>query len=153
MTMTPNGNATTWRDLVDQLTPEQVAELEYCEQEQIPPGVFSPETQLNCARAMARHNITQALCADVALPPHVGGDVCDWEEWGDGYGRLYTVSVREVGGLTVEVLGVQFDDGRTELSVLAREADHMSGEQARQLAAMLVEAADEMDRLATGGVR
>ena len=35
---TPDTPATTWRDLADQLTPAQVAELEYCEREQIPPG-------------------------------------------------------------------------------------------------------------------
>ncbi len=28
MTTVPNDNATTWRDLADQLTPEQVAESE-----------------------------------------------------------------------------------------------------------------------------
>jgi hypothetical protein len=31
MNTTPDDNATTWRDLSDQLTPEQIAELEYCE--------------------------------------------------------------------------------------------------------------------------
>ncbi len=30
-TYTHDDNATTWRDLADQLTPQQVAELEYCE--------------------------------------------------------------------------------------------------------------------------
>jgi hypothetical protein len=30
MNTTPYDNATTWRDLSDQLTPEQIAELEYC---------------------------------------------------------------------------------------------------------------------------
>ncbi|MBZ4569836.1 hypothetical protein GBO17_15345 [Mycobacterium avium subsp. hominissuis] len=96
---------------------------------------------------MARHNIVQALCADVPSPPHAGGDVSEWEEWGDGYGRLYTVSVREVGDMSVEVLGVQFDDGRTQLSLLVREADQMSADQGRQLAATLVDAADEIDGL------
>ncbi len=30
MITTPGDNATTWRDLADQLTPEQIAEIEYC---------------------------------------------------------------------------------------------------------------------------
>ena len=32
---TPDNTATSWRDLADQLTPEQIAELEYCEREKI----------------------------------------------------------------------------------------------------------------------
>ena len=40
MNTTHDDNATTWRDLADQPTPLQVAELEYCEREQIPPGDF-----------------------------------------------------------------------------------------------------------------
>lgn len=43
MNTTPNNNATTWRDLADQLTPEQIAEIEYCEREQILPGLASPQ--------------------------------------------------------------------------------------------------------------
>ena len=42
MTTTHEDNATTWHDLADQLTPEQIAELEYCEREQVtPPGLTS----------------------------------------------------------------------------------------------------------------
>ncbi|BCP00688.1 hypothetical protein [Mycobacterium intracellulare] len=146
-------DATAWRDLVDQLTPEQVAELEYCEREQVPPGVSSPQSQLNCARAMAKHNIIQAVCADIAAPPNAVGEIAEWEEWGDGHGRMYTVSVREIDEVVVEVSGVQFDDGRVEMSVLARETDHLSADQARQLAALLVEAAGEIDRLIAGGAK
>jgi hypothetical protein len=49
---TTHDDATTWRDLADQLTPQQIAEMEYCEREGIPPGLTSPQHQLNCARAM-----------------------------------------------------------------------------------------------------
>ena len=47
---------------------EQVGELEYCEREQIPPGLASPQGHLNAARAMIRHNLIQSMCADIALP-------------------------------------------------------------------------------------
>jgi hypothetical protein len=53
MNTTHDDNATTWRDLADQLTPRQIAELEYCERENPPPGLAGPQEQLNCARAMA----------------------------------------------------------------------------------------------------
>ena len=36
----------TWRDLADMLTVEQIAELEYCEREQIPPGLADAEHRL-----------------------------------------------------------------------------------------------------------
>jgi hypothetical protein len=53
-------SATTWRDLADQLTPKQILELEYCEREQIPPGLATP----------------QHLCTDKQTPArNVGGSV------------------------------------------------------------------------------
>jgi hypothetical protein len=138
---------TTWRDLSDLLTAEQIAELEYCEREQIPPGLADEQHRVNCARMMARDNLIQQLCADIASPVDATGEPDVWQEWGDGYGRMYSVSSRDVGPMTVDVCGVQFDDGRTEtsISILAGEVEQMSAAQARQLAAALVAAADEMD--------
>jgi hypothetical protein len=141
--MTTPDSTRTWRDLADLLTPEQIAELEYCERYQIPPGVADAEHQMNCAHMMARHNFIQDLCADVAAPADAGGEIGDWEEWGAGYGRMYTVSSRG----EVEIFGVQFDDGRIERNVLCRADDSMTAVQARQLAQALLEAADELDRL------
>jgi hypothetical protein len=51
-------------------------------------------SRLNCARAMARHNIVQTLCADIPAPPdaEAGGQVHDWEEWsGERFGRMYNI--------------------------------------------------------------
>jgi hypothetical protein len=42
MNTTHDDNATTWLDLAGQLTPEQIAEPEYCERRQIPPGSSLP---------------------------------------------------------------------------------------------------------------
>jgi hypothetical protein len=114
---TPDHTA-TWRDLADQLTPQQVAELEYCEREGIPPGMAEPRHQLNCAREMARHNLIQELCADIA-PADALGQVNEWEGWGDGYGRMFTCSTRAVDTMSVEVIGIQHDDGQIERYVLA----------------------------------
>jgi hypothetical protein len=50
MTTTHEDNATTWRDLADQLAPDHIAELEYCEREQVPPGLTSSQTFLIGAR-------------------------------------------------------------------------------------------------------
>ncbi|CQD21934.1 hypothetical protein BN000_05410 [Mycobacterium europaeum] len=38
MTTAHDDNAVSWRELAGQLIPEQTAELEYCEREQIPQG-------------------------------------------------------------------------------------------------------------------
>ncbi len=135
---------TTSRDLADMLTPQQIAELEYCEREQIPPGLADPQHRVNCAQMMARHNLIQQLCADIAAPVDAVGDPDAWQEWGDGYGRMYSVSSREVGEMSVQVLGVQFDDGRTERSILASGVEQMNAAEARQLAEALLAAADEM---------
>lgn len=148
MQTTPDDNATTWRDLADQLTPKQIAELEYCERKQIPPGVFSPQGQLNCARAMARENIIQALCADIPAPTGAVGPVYTWEEWqGGGFGRLYVESTCTVGDMSASIMGVQHDDGRIERFILPEDLDSLTGARARQFAALLIKAADELDRL------
>jgi hypothetical protein len=132
----------TWRDLADLLTPEQIAELQYCERYQIPPGIADADHR-NCAQMMGCHNFVQRLCADIAAPADAGGEISEWEEWGAGYGRMYTVSSRG----EVEIFGVQFDDGRIERNILCRADDTMTAAQARQLAQTLVEAANELDRL------
>lgn len=64
--MSADGNATTWRDLADQLTPGQIAELEYCEQPGTPPGIADAEFHLARARRFAGLNIVQAMFADIA---------------------------------------------------------------------------------------
>ncbi len=140
---------TAWRDLADMLTPEQIAELEYCEREQIPPGLADPAHRLNCAQMIARHNLIQQLCAVIDAPVDAVGEPDAWQEWDDGYGRMYTVSSRDVGKMSVQVLGVQFDDGRTEASILASGVEQMTAPQARRLAEALIAAADELGRLET----
>jgi hypothetical protein len=140
---------TTWRGLADLLTAEQIAELEYCEREEIPPGLADERHRVNCARMMARHNLIQQLCADVAAPVDAVGEPDVWQDWGDGYGRMYTVSSRDVGEMSVQVCGVQFDDGRTETSILAGGVEQMTAEEGRRLAEALIAAADELGRLET----
>ena len=44
MNTTHDDYATTWRDLRDQLTPAQIAEMEYCERDGIPPASLMPST-------------------------------------------------------------------------------------------------------------
>lgn len=115
MSMTPENPATTWRDLADQLTPQQVADIEYCERQQIPPGLTSPEHRLNYARKLIEGNIAQAVYADVAPPAgtHVLGG---WEGGGDDTGivvRVVSTDAKRVDAtnILVSLIAVQRPDG------------------------------------------
>jgi hypothetical protein len=140
-------NASTWRDLTDQLTPKQIAELEYCEREQIPPGMAAPRHHLNHARKMAELNLAQAMFADIAVPPDAVDDVDDWTDYDDGhYQRMFTSWTHPT--LDVSVVGVQFSDGRVERYILCgTNTEELTAEESRQVAAALIEAAAQLDRI------
>ena len=107
---TAHDDATTWRDLADQLTPDQIAKLEDLERRyhlaaMSPPKWWSsaPRTQadiastlLSSARHYARENLAADVLADVlAAVPHPAGAV-DVREWYDvdtpDTGRYFTGS-------------------------------------------------------------
>lgn len=91
MTTTHDDDANSWRDLIDQLTPEQVVQLEYCEREQIPPGLTSPQNFLNHARKLAELNIARMRFAEIAPPADVIGEIDDWMDYDDNlYQRMFT---------------------------------------------------------------
>ena len=100
---------------------------------------------------MAAHNIIQNMCAGIPMPPDADGPGDEWQEWeGGGYARMYTSSIRTLGDRSAEIFGIQHDDGRIERFIVAQDSDRdggMTASQARQFAALLIEAADEMDRL------
>ncbi len=149
---THDDNATTWRDLADQLTPKQIVELEYCDREQIPPGIGDHEQgALNYARAMARSNIVQAMYADIAAPADAIDEPSDWEHYDGGcYSRMYSAAKLCVrASSVVNIFGWQFTDGRpTERDIMVDVTDEtMTAAEARLLAAALIEAADVLDRL------
>jgi hypothetical protein len=145
--MSGNDDAATWRELADQLTPEQVAEVEYCERFDIPPGLATAEHLLNHARSLIGLNLAALFCADVPPPAHAAA-VLAWERADGGFSRSYTVWRRQCGQVAVEVYGVQFDDGRIELHVLADQGgETMTAREARALAAALLDAAATVDRL------
>ena len=86
MSMAPE-NATSWRDLADELTPEQVEDLEDYDRKTnefvaalIGPPPFDPrEAVLRIARRYATENMMDALIGDVPTP--AGADFVDtWQE-------------------------------------------------------------------------
>lgn len=72
--MTPDNTATTWRDLADQLTPEQRATLEHFEQDEHMPA----EILLDFARDHIDARLTDIAYADVPIP--AGAKVGNWEQ-------------------------------------------------------------------------
>jgi hypothetical protein len=157
MNTTHDDNATTWRDLADQLTPKQVAEFDSSERRFAESGVAdTPEAKaalLEYARAAAARNLVDATYAEVPLPP---GATTDSESWGQdlihgGYRRaLFWRAYSGGDGLIVDISGWQRTDGSFERHICLWGADEgrgLTGAQARRVAALMTAAADDMERM------
>jgi hypothetical protein len=155
-------NATSWRDLADQLSPQQIERLEELERD---PTLFIGRTTeserraalLNWARREAQDNFADMMFADVAAPSGVtrlDGWTADGERYFSGSSWLVGRSPDEVTAVLVHgtqypdgsckrevVLSDGLGDGRTDLLMLSKE-------RARELAQALIDAADEIDGLA-----
>jgi hypothetical protein len=116
MTSPPDDTATTWRELVDQLRPEQIAELDGWER-----GGYEAAALLFTARVWTAENVSDT--------------------------RGFTTVASRFGRTAIYVSGRQFDDGRCErwITLRADETDRLSAERARELAALLTRAADEIE--------
>lgn len=138
-----NDNATTWRELTDQLTPEQVEAMNRAE------GVegMTAEMLLALAREYVESNVAQAFYG--GLPEPAAERVYEWQpDDGDGYLRHFTVTSRRVDSLSFDVGGIQYSDGRIEHHIVTDSGEHLTAEQARALAAVLLASADQLDGLA-----
>jgi hypothetical protein len=161
MTTTHDDNSSTWRDLADQLTPEQVARFERWEADALKSvaagrngNYESPEDIARCflvdARREAEQNLTDSTF-DVPIPAGASGAE-HWED--DGTGRwtrpVYGIQ-RNVAHLSVGITGEQHPDGTVGWAAHAHADDNpATPDQLRQFAAAVLEAADELDRLQGG---
>jgi hypothetical protein len=154
---THDDNATTWRDLADALTAEQVAYLEDWERKPIP-GFDDDDGAherglLNAAQEFTGSNAAAAYYADVARPTDTRR-IDAWADEGDAcWLRRFDGTSRLVDNVTVYVSGVQTGDGRIEREILVSpntfgDDGYMPAATARRLASALIEAADELERLA-----
>lgn len=146
--------ATSWRDFVDHLPPHVIARFERHEQlsELHGPLAFPEEDPAEVIRRdqqmMFEEARDQVPFAHVPLPPCANwADL--WDEAGDGsWSRVVDGTSRQTGPLAVNITGVQSSDGSVSWSVSADTKDYaVSPEQLREYAVMVVEAADELDRL------
>lgn len=142
----------TWRSLADQLTAEQIATIEYCERNNVPPGIACEESRIKHAEAYIAENRAQARCAHIPPPPDAVDEPSGWLPWdGDVAQRVYTCWSRQENGVSVRVLGYQYSDGRPIYRDIYIDGPDnccdMTAERARALGQLLIEAADVLERL------
>lgn len=91
------------------------------------------------------------LFGDVATPSDATA-LFPWQTTNSGMSsRFFNGASYDVGATTVRILGEQFADGGCQRSIDLRkhvELDDLTPADARQLAAVLLDAADEIDKLA-----
>lgn len=160
MSQPTDDNATTWRQLADALTPDQITYIENWESrpDEPPNADGSPRSYddhqrglLYTAREFVGQNAAAALFADVAPPPE-DGQHYHWEHGGDGqWTRYFAGTVRDIDKAAVIINGFQSSDGTITRSICVDgETDDLDAAKARRIAAALIEAADELERLANG---
>lgn len=161
---TPDNTATTWRDLADQLTDHEVDELRDMER-RLPEGEKAAAVMLKFARDYIAYRLADVMYADVALPAGARTDSAGWGKnlQRDGYSRSLVWRSYEGGMADLRLAGSQISvdiDGRQQcdgsftraisLWGLEEGGGELSSDQARAVAALLVHAADELDRLCGG---
>jgi hypothetical protein len=158
--ITHDDNATTWRELTDQLTPEQIARFEQQESSALAAIAAgrnpheSPESVARCilndARLEAQGNLDDAMI-NVAVPE--GAETVEhWEDDGAGtWVRFVHGRVRSIPGCAASVYldGVQTRDGAVvwKLFVHVEDRDDLTVDQVRTLSAALSAAAYDLDRI------
>ncbi|OKH78215.1 hypothetical protein EB75_28140 [Mycobacterium sp. ST-F2] len=149
----------TWRDLADQLTPDQIDYIERSELHPVPNVDGTCDVDLNRgallfrAREFARQNVAAERFRHVQAP--VGADQVDawwpgnsddgsWSRTWWGKPRGIAVAAAK-NPFTVVLTGMQWSDGRSESAVTVHaDDDLMTAAEARQLAVALLEVADAL---------
>ncbi len=155
MPTTPDGPARTWRDLADQLTPEQIAELEAQEHDLDDEPDDRRLILLGYARGHAQRNLTEHL---LGLPPPstiplpAGATTRGWDTINpDGISeRGLEWSRRDLDKGNVAVDGWQDAKGTVTRGISFYgmvEGERLTAVQAREFARALLAAADELDQL------
>jgi hypothetical protein len=139
----PDNTAASWRDVADQLTPEQAAQFELLER-----SGDDPATLLAMAHELAAKHRTGVKSGEIAAPPDAAR-IYGWQTYGERTWREFDGSTRYVGSAVIQVRGQQFSDGRCErwIRLSANGDEEFQAEQARELAAALRAVADETERL------
>lgn len=143
----------TWRDLSEALTPQQVAYLENWDANPIP-GIGVADGQheqalLRTAHEFIASNAAAVRFAHIAPPPEDGHHYPWSDEYDGSWSRSFVGTTREVGAGKVVIHGIQTSDGKITRSITA-DCEDLTPSDAALVAAALIEAAAEVDRLAQG---
>lgn len=143
----PDNTAQSWRDLTDQLKPEQVAALAEWDtgDPRDAPGLLS------VARDYAEMNLADTAYADIKLPEGAT-DVAGWEKLaGDGYSRgLVWRTFDGPDPVYAAIDGWQQPDGTFTRHITLWTGDggvELTADTARETSSMLNEAADELEAM------
>lgn len=150
MTDHTDDTAQTWRDVADQLTPEQVRTLERIEANLLARGVAPAEQVAAALLDNARYH-AQLNLRDTTMFGHLPTPACTrflnhFEDEGTGsFSRRFDGSVWDIDDIRVEVISVQHDDATVERAVYVN-GEKLTAGQTRELATALISAADEAER-------
>jgi hypothetical protein len=159
MTTTHDDTATTWRDLADQLTPEQIQMLTDREADEVAnevkwrgDGNWLAKWLVAQARDCAQTNLTERLHFGHLPRPADAVAVYAVVELGDGieWSRVFAGTKREVGDVSVRINGTQYAELSVTVDRPFTDCGILEPSAARDLAAALIEAADEMERRSEG---
>ncbi|WP_236977646.1 hypothetical protein [Mycobacterium kiyosense] len=150
--MTGDGDASCWRDLTDQLTGWQINELDRmdaeADQSAMPAG-DQAHALLEAARGWARANLADHVLFSDVTPPADATRIWLPEESDTGWIRAFDGTRRSVSADTdVIILGCQNQDGTTVRTIGIVARGDYDAATARQIAAAILDAADELDRAA-----
>ena len=138
-----DNTATTWRDLADQLTPEQVKHLTEA-------TFMPPDELLEIARDHAGQNLLQLSLADVPLPAGATGAKIWWQD-STGTSRTIHGGQWTAGNAVVAISGDQDATGAATWQIEIYPADDtvrgLTAADARELVQVLAVAADKLDQL------
>jgi len=147
-------NAATWRDLAEQLTPEQIEKLTVSETQSPLPDAEKADLLLDLAREWGQRNLDDHLMfCQIGRPAGATAVFhCGERTDGRGWSREFTGATRRVAGVSLTIEGTQFADGGIERQLYVVVDDlpdsvggALNADGARQLAAALIEAANELD--------
>ncbi len=136
-------DTTIWHDITG-LTTEQAEQLSQG-------GHLMPEAELiELAREMAQQNRLQASLAHIPAPAGAV-HVTAWFDDGETTSRIIYGTAWNVGNVNARIIGDQDSDGVTvwkvEFNAVYGTVGDLTAVQAREMAAALVHAADELDKL------
>lgn len=146
-----DNTATTWRDLADQLTPAQAARLESVEHMELPASAADRAWMLlDQAREHARDNLADTMRFGHITEPAGASYLWHWEQDDSGqWFREFAGTARKAGCFDVSVGGRQYSDGSVfrTVAVQGDDREEFDPAGARQFAAELIAAADEIERV------